>query len=349
MKILQLIDSLEGGGAERMAVNLANALAKAGQHSYLCATRGEGILKSGINTEVGYLFLNKKNALDFYALSRLRKLVKQHKIEIVHAHGTSFFFATLLKICYPKIRLVWHDHNGNRVNQQLKNNKSLFVCSYFFNQILAVNQELENWSAKHLFCKSVKYVPNFVSTEISDISIKEKVILCLANLRNPKNHLNLLKAFKIVNSAYKDWQLHLVGRDYNDLYSREIKEFISDNNLNKTVKIFGSSNTVNNHLKIASIGVLASESEGLPMSLLEYGIGKLAVVATNVGQCATVIQEYGKVVPSNNPEALASALLDYIENEKLRNKHARQYHEHILKIYSEKAIVPKLLEIYQNL
>lgn len=42
MKVLQLIDSLSVGGAERVAVNLANGLAEAGVQSYLCATRQEG-------------------------------------------------------------------------------------------------------------------------------------------------------------------------------------------------------------------------------------------------------------------------------------------------------------------
>ena len=60
MRIVQLIDSLEAGGAERMAVNYANVLAEQIEFSGLAATRKEGALLDQINSNVSYLFLNKK-------------------------------------------------------------------------------------------------------------------------------------------------------------------------------------------------------------------------------------------------------------------------------------------------
>ena len=75
MKVLQLIDSLEAGGAERVAVNYANGLLDHLDGSYLCTTRAEGLLKSSLNKAVGYLFLNKKSTLDFKAILRLYRFV----------------------------------------------------------------------------------------------------------------------------------------------------------------------------------------------------------------------------------------------------------------------------------
>ena len=49
MRILQIIDSLEAGGAERMAVNYANALAITIEFSGLVATRKEGPLLNQVN------------------------------------------------------------------------------------------------------------------------------------------------------------------------------------------------------------------------------------------------------------------------------------------------------------
>ena len=95
MRILQLIDSLEAGGAERMAVNYANALATTLEFSSLVATRKEGPLLGEIDSKVIYLFLNKKSKLDFGALWRLRSFVLQYAITHVHAHSTSFFIAFL--------------------------------------------------------------------------------------------------------------------------------------------------------------------------------------------------------------------------------------------------------------
>ena len=45
MRVLQLIDCLRSGGAERMSVTYANALAKRIEGSFLCCTRKEGLLK----------------------------------------------------------------------------------------------------------------------------------------------------------------------------------------------------------------------------------------------------------------------------------------------------------------
>ena len=51
------------------------------------------------------------------------------------------------------------------------------------------------------------------------------------------------------------------------------------------------------------------------MSLLEYGLAGLPVVVTNVGQCAEVVDNgnAGALVPPSNPEALAQALLTFIQ------------------------------------
>ena len=48
IKVLQIIDSLNPGGAEMMAVNIANALQETGVDAHICATRVEGSLKSNI-------------------------------------------------------------------------------------------------------------------------------------------------------------------------------------------------------------------------------------------------------------------------------------------------------------
>ena len=61
--IIQIIDSLNAGGAEVLAVNISNALLAANYNSHLCATREEGVLKENINPKVGYLFLRKKKRM----------------------------------------------------------------------------------------------------------------------------------------------------------------------------------------------------------------------------------------------------------------------------------------------
>ena len=162
MKVLQLIDSLEAGGAERVAVTYANKLASVIDGSFLCTTRKEGILKDTIDDEVEYSYLERKKVLDLKALFKVRAIIKDNSIDIVHVHTTSYFFATLLKLIYPKLTLIWHEHQGNRVSSSRSSNKMLYLCSFFFQKIITVNKELKTWCLENLGTKEVIYLSNFV-------------------------------------------------------------------------------------------------------------------------------------------------------------------------------------------
>src|SRR5690606_24937021 len=131
MRILQIIDSLETGGAERMAVNYANALADIIPFSGLAATRSEGILKTDINPNVNYVFVGKKWILYISALIRLHKYCRMHEVSILHAHSSSYFFVLMLKCLTPKFKIVWHDHNG--ISEFLTSREAwiLKIASYF--------------------------------------------------------------------------------------------------------------------------------------------------------------------------------------------------------------------------
>ena len=101
-------------------------------------------------------------------------------------------------------------------------------------------------------------------------------------------------------------------------------------------------------LKEAEIGVLSSMSEGLPVSLLEYGLAELAIVCTDVGQCKEVVQNFGKIVAPNDSEALAMGLLYYVSYKKEAKLDAKSFGQHIEQKYSFSSIAPKLLRIYNN-
>lgn len=352
MKVLQLIDSLDAGGAERIAVTFANSLASEIEASHLCVTRAEGVLNDELDSKVQYQFIRKKKTLDLKALLRLKKYVKQHGIQIVHAHTTSYFFASLLKLFYPKIRLIWHTHLGERVSTKRRDNRALYLCSFLFSEILTVNEELRAWGEKNLATKSVDYLPNFVDLDKYDrFSNLERAprIVCLANLKAPKNHQNLIEAFATISSKYPVWRLGLAGKDFDDSYSEELKKTISNLQLEERVVILGQQQEVEKLLSGASVGVLSSDSEGLPMALLEYGAAGLAVVATDVGHCKAVVDTMGLLAPPGDPEALANALEIYLLDSQKRMDDGRLFKEHIAKNYSVKAVLPKLLAIYKAL
>lgn len=357
MKILQLIDSLEAGGAERMAVNYANSLGSRIEFSALAVTRKEGPLKERLNENVSYLFLERKRTFDLKAVSKLKKFIKEQQIQIIHAHGTSFFLAVLLKLTYPKINIVWHDHHGGRAEQSIYKNKMLKSCSRFFDAVVVVNTELKSWAMANLKVKNILYLPNFA---VKDANEKKRTILkgedgkrivCLSNLRNPKNHIALLEAFFNLGLKNKGWSLHFIGKEYNDDYSLQLKQFIKNNDVEEAVFIYGSAPDVYNILEQGSIGVLASLYEGFPVTLLEYGLSDLAVVSTNVGYCSEIIQDEktGLVFDPTDRKKLEIQLDRMVRDKEFRTEMGAALSESIQLKYSEEIVMNALILQYQRI
>jgi glycosyltransferase involved in cell wall biosynthesis len=357
MRILQIIDSLEAGGAERMAVNYANALANEINFSGLIVTRKEGTLRNHIDQKVSYLFLNKKRTIDAKALLRLRNYVIQNKVSLVHAHGSSFFTAILLKFTYPKINIIWHEHYGARVNESRIDNFILLFSSIFFSSVFVVNPQLEIWVKKNLWVKKVYYIPNFATSDENQPRVTflngddHRRIVCVANLKKPKNHISLLLAFKEMKLQDLGWSLHLIGKEYNDLYFNDLKAFRNTNNLQNSVFIYGIQNDIQHILSQATIGILSSTDEGFPVSLLEYGLAKLPVVSTNVGYCPEIIKDNftGLLFDPLDNLQLQEQLQKMILNKKLRDSFGLHLHELVIDTYSREKGMQLLLSKYSLL
>lgn len=357
MRILQIIDSLEAGGAERMAGNYANALSNEMEFSGLVVTRKEGTLRQHLDKKVAYLFLNKKGTFDLKALFRLRQYVIRNKVTYIHAHSTSFFLAFLLKLIHPKIQLIWHDHYGDSEFLNKRPTISLKVALPFFNGIISVNQKLKTWAEQQLHFKNVIYLPNFPSKE-SEVEahtilngMEGKRILCLANLRVQKNHFLLLEVAKMLKVSHFDWTFHLVGKDFEDDYSSQIKKLILEFQLEKTIFIYGSRQDIGNILEQSAIAILTSQSEGLPVALLEYGSRKKAVVVTEVGEIPTLIENEvnGLIVASQEPKFFYNALVQLIESDDLRIKFGTALYKTMELNYSEATVIKKYLNWLQKI
>ncbi|WP_124980893.1 glycosyltransferase [Nonlabens xiamenensis] len=355
MKVLQLIDSLDAGGAERMAVNIANAMARAGQPAFLCASRKEGMLKSQIDDRVNYLFAEREGKLGIRGIVRIKNFVQEHDIQIIHAHATSFFAASMTKILLPHLLIVWHDHYGKSENLDQRDAKLIKVCKGFFNAVIAVNTKLQEWATKELGIHSSHYLANF-TVPSDDTNIDNELpgqsgkrIVCLANLRPQKDQITLIDAFAKLDPEFQQWTLHICGKDFNNTYSRKLKSFIQESRLEERVFLHGSRTDIPGVLSSCDIGVLSSISEGLPLALLEYGLYGLPVVSTDVGACAEVIGEDGLLVSPSDPWALKTAFQKLISNPELGKALATRFHQKILANYGEEQYLAQLQEIYKAL
>lgn len=350
LRILQLIDSLDAGGAERMAVNYANGLRDFAGLSALVSSRREGPLRAEIAQNVPYLCLHRKRTLDWAALYRLRHFVKTHRINVVHAHSTSFLMAVLLKFwCWP-LRVVWHDHYGKSEFLEQRPYAALRWASLGFWGRIAVNAKLLAWGRKKLFGKNDCYLPNFVlesalkdAREITTLKGHAgKRILCLANLREQKGHFFLLDIAHRLCSKKPDWSFHLVGKDFEDAYATRLREKITDLGLENHVFVYGSRPDVAHVLRQSSIGILTSASEGLPVAVLEYGLFGLPAVLTRVGELPEIITtDSATLVDFSDVAAFTSALEQLIDDPALRQSRGAALHKLIYATFVARAVLAR--------
>jgi glycosyltransferase involved in cell wall biosynthesis len=136
--------------------------------------------------------------------------------------------------------------------------------------------------------------------------------------------------------------------DFKDAYVKAIKSYITQQNLNTHVFLYGSCADTKAILEHATIGVLGSNSEGLPVALLEYGLSKLPVVVTDVGECGTVVSnlESGMVIPPNNENKLAEGIIFLIENDIQRKVFGENLYNNTVLNYGKNAYLTQLIPIY---
>jgi glycosyltransferase involved in cell wall biosynthesis len=354
--ILHVIDSLDAGGAERVAVNLANAIPRDRFQVSLCTSRRDGPLEAFLAPDVERLRLNRKHRFDIRALLKFVGYIRRRKINIIHAHSSSLFMAVIAAMFCPCSEIIWHDHYGRyAIKERPKSIYSIFARRLA--GVIAVNMPLAEWSVQklHLPENNVWYIPNGVENVTSKGKLhlagqQGSRLVCVANLRPEKDHTNLIVALSLVKLKWPDVHLMIVGNSGNQKYVSHIQEKIRRFDLSKNVTLMGQCSNVPDILNSCDIGVLSSASEGLPLALLEYGMAGLPVVSTRVGQCSEVLEDgkVGILVPSRSPEQLAEGLLKLLYSPDLRGHLGNQLKARIQEHYSLKSMVKKVVNVYNN-
>jgi glycosyltransferase involved in cell wall biosynthesis len=343
--ILHLVDTLEPGGTERVAVNLVNHLSRERFRPFLATTRREGALASAVLPDVGRLSLSRSRTLGLGALRRLAAFVRENGISIVHAHSSSLFLASLV----PGARIVWHDHFGRLGLTQEQPERPAWLWGLPARRaaaVVAVSEELARWSRERLGVEAV-YLPNFIpeATEgtVPDLPGEPgRRVVCVANLRAQKDHLTLLRAFARIPEAH----LLLAGADVEPDCAARVREEAAS--LGDRVTFLGSRPDVPDLLRACDVGVLASASEGFPLSVLEYGRAGLAAVATRVGQCPEVLEGAGVLVPPGDPGALADALIALLDDPARRRELGERLCWRVRERYSASAVMELLEAVYHK-
>lgn len=111
-------------------------------------------------------------------------------------------------------------------------------------------------------------------------AIKGKKVICFtASFKTSKNHINLLKSFKLLYQELKDVVLVLIGSDGE--LEEQIYKMVNHSTISEAVIFLGKQSNPFKYEKMADLFVLPSLYEGIPNVLIEAMAVGLPVIATD--------------------------------------------------------------------
>ncbi|MBE0472108.1 MAG: glycosyltransferase [Methyloprofundus sp.] len=156
-------------------------------------------------------------------------------------------------------------------------------------------------------------------TEIGS-SVDENLIGMVGRYDPQKDHANLIDALGLVRNAGYNFKLVLIGRDL-DANNQTLLNHIHDNQLTETVVLLGQRTDIPAVMNGLDLHVLSSSfGEAFPNVLAEAMACGTPCVTTDVGDAALIVGETGWVVPPKEPEALAYAIMQAIEEKQTNHQ-----------------------------
>lgn len=135
-------------------------------------------------------------------------------------------------------------------------------------------------------------------------------IVSIGRLCEQKGQLVLLGAMVKVVEYIPSVHLHLVG---DGEFRSVFEQFISDNGLNSNVTLHGWMNgkQIQEQLDLATLMVLPSFAEGLPVVLMEAFARRLPVITTYIAGIPELVNhQNGWLIPAGDVDSLVKAILD---------------------------------------
>ncbi|WP_340202377.1 glycosyltransferase family 4 protein [Ascidiimonas sp. W6] len=325
MKIDFVINSLVGGGAERVMVLLANYFSSKG-HDISIITFNEPD-DFELDPQVKRVKLHQGNIKNHTIRSILnltkyytkRKNRPQVMIPFM-THGN--FIGILVSKLYG-IKTVSSEHNNHlKKTDQIGAFTKKYL--YRFTNVLTVLTAYDvPFYKKHK--ATVEVMPNPCTFKALDLRNpeREKVIIAVGDLNryHHKGFDNLIPLIAPVLEKYPKWKLKMIGAGNEGLTM--LQGLTAKHGISDQVIFTGFSDKVADIMKVSEIFILPSRFEGLPMVLLEAMSQGLACLAYD---CITgpsdIIEDKisGLLVENQNPDKMAELLQKLIDNDSLRQE-----------------------------
>lgn len=328
IRVMQISNSLGIGGLERVVVNLCLNLDREHFEISACALNRLGPFADELKRDGIPVHLNphRTDRTDYFAFWRLKDIIRELRPHIVHTHNTNALFDGFLASILMGVPIKIHTEHARKFPDKLRYMAAECFISHFLDHIVAVSEETRNnlIHFEHIRPGKISVVKNGIigsqyDIQIDTISKKRElgldsfsyVIGLGVRLTPEKGITHLIKAAPSIIARFPGTAFVIAGRGFlMSTLQEEVKKIRLENNF-----IFlGPRLDIPEILQILDIYVLPSESEGLPLVILEAMAARRAIVATDVGGNSVAIQHgiSGFLVPPRDPQALSERICELL-------------------------------------
>lgn len=357
MKILQVITSLQTGGAEKLIVDVVPKYKHLGLDVDVLLFDGKDTpFKRQLENAGIKVFSLGYGGSVYNPLYILKLMPYLRKYDIVHTHNTApqLFAAMGSVVC--SVVLCTTEHTTSNRRRDWKWYRPIDKWMYSrYKKVICISDSTEENLRKSIDCNSDKIctIYNGIDFESYDKAspiakdsitpyINRKVIAMVAGFRYQKDQETLIRAMSYVP---KDVELWLIG----DGERRTIiEQCVKEKGLENRVRLLGIRNDIPSILKTVDIVVQSSHWEGFGLAAVEGMAAGKPVVASNVAGLSQVVSNAGVLFPLGDDKALADILnkllTDYKYYNTVKGRCVKRAHK-----FDISKMVYKYCQVYQSL
>lgn len=353
LRVCHVSMHLKTGGLERLLVELARRHDPADVEPLFVALQdggrpAEDIAAAGRTVHV----LDMAGAGKPATLRRLRRLIADADVDVVHTHNTYAHFYGSIAARLAGVRPIVNTQHGRGCGSGWKARWQFRIANRLASQVVGVSED------SAALCRAqdprardrITTIWNGIDIERFEYRGPQLAprLIAVGRLSPEKDFATLLRAVRLAADRVPELSLQLVG----DGAERPALQRLADElQIAGRVEFLGERNDVPRLLGTAGCYVSSSRTEGISLTLLEAMAVGLPVIATRVGGNAEVIQDgtSGRLVDAESPDQLAEAIVSLCGEMDLWPAMGRLGRERVERCFSIEPMVRAYERLYRDL
>jgi len=354
--LLLVVDSLEVGGAERQVVDLAVALQRSGQEGTVaCSVAGDlsGALEEA-EIPVRPLLdrLAKRRLSPTYAW-RLRRLLREERFDLVHAHIYASVVAAAIATRGTGVPLVITEHT----EASWQTWRARWVSRWVYGRverIIAVSTPIRRRLIERdgVHPDHIAIVPNAVASAPEPLpdslpaELRERPLVgVIARLQPEKGVANFLRAAARVAPLLPHAHFVIAG---DGPLRQELVALAEDLLPSDRVHFLGFRSDASALMKSLDVLVVPSLTEGSPLVTLEAMAAGTPVVASAVGGIPDQVRhdKEGLLVPPGDTGAMGEAILDLLRDPDRARRLGEAGRRRATSEFGHAAMMRRIVDVY---